>query len=392
VTYDASLAWLDSTQHFGIRLGLETTQRLAEALGSPQATGKFLHVAGTNGKGSVCAMLDAILRGGGYRTGLYTSPHLIDFSERIVVDGRTISPSDIAAGLTRIRAVADDLSLSPTYFEVATLLALDWFAKAGCDYVVLETGLGGRLDATNIVTPIVSILTPIGMDHCEWLGRSLDLIALEKAGIIKAGCPVVSSPQEPEVARVYTHRAEELHSSIDFVSSSYSGRVGLIGHHQLWNAALAILALQKAQIAIADDVIASALSGATLPARFQCVTEKFVVDGSHNPPAAEVLVRTWRDHFGEQKACIFFGAMRDKDHGAMLEILAPIASEFVFLPIANERACDPKLLAAPAGIPTRVAQSLNDEVAKALASDSLSLFTGSLFLAGEVLSSRRLAI
>lgn len=386
MTFEESLTWLNSTQHFGMRLGLETTQRLSDALGSPHCRGRFLHVAGTNGKGSVCAMLASILQKSGHRTGLYTSPHLVHFAERIQVDGMQIPPDAIACGLTRIREAAGTLGLEPTYFEVATVLAFDWFSASGCDFAVLETGLGGRLDATNIVNPEVAVLTPIGLDHCEWLGNSLAEIAGEKAGIMKLRCPVVSAPQVSEVAAVFEERALALQAHLSFVEQTYRDPIGLVGKHQHENAALAIMAIQSANISVSGDMIRAALAGVVWPARFQRVGDFVVVDGSHNPQATAVLVKTWQECFGEQKAHVFFGAMGDKDFREMLAILSPIAAEFVFLPIANARACDPQSLRSCAGIPARVGTNVRHEVELALQGQSHSLFTGSLFLAGEVLA------
>ena len=192
MTWDDGLAWIYSTRETNIKFGLEKTHRLLDALGRPEKNLRFLHVAGTNGKGSVCAMLDAILRRSGYKVGLFTSPHLMDFRERIRVDGKMISRSAAAEGLSRIKGAVEEWENGPTFFEIATILALDHFASQGCDFVVLETGMGGRLDSTNAVTPLVSVVTPIAMDHMSWLGDTLPEIAGEKAGIIKSGVPAVS--------------------------------------------------------------------------------------------------------------------------------------------------------------------------------------------------------
>ena len=202
MNYREALAWLYATQRFGIKLGLENIERLLAALpGSGLETAapcKVIHVAGTNGKGSVCAMIDAIARTAGHRTGLFTSPHLVSFRERVRVDGKKISEGEVAGGLTEIRELIRDWDPHPTFFEIATALALQHFQKTRCEILVLETGMGGRLDATNAVQSSVSVITPIDFDHEKWLGHSIDQIAKEKAGIIKPRTPVISAPQRPE--------------------------------------------------------------------------------------------------------------------------------------------------------------------------------------------------
>ncbi|HEX8077000.1 MAG TPA: Mur ligase family protein, partial [Chthoniobacterales bacterium] len=193
MTYAEALAWLYGTQRFGIKLGLENVQRLLRQLDVPRNDQRIVHVAGTNGKGSVCAMIDSICRASGLRTGLFTSPHLVTYRERIRVDGEMIEKQQVARGLSELRETIRDWDPHPTFFEITTALALDHFKKENCEVIVLETGLGGRLDATNAITPVVSVITPIGYDHEKWLGHTLDAIASEKAGIIKRGVPVVSA-------------------------------------------------------------------------------------------------------------------------------------------------------------------------------------------------------
>jgi len=199
--YSVAIDWLFATQNRGVKLGLDNVRRLLANLGNPQDDLRFVHVAGTNGKGSVCAMIDSICRAGGIRTGLFTSPHLVRFNERIQINGRPIEDADVVQGIQRIRAQIDE-DCHPTFFETTTAIAFDYFRSHGVDLVVLETGLGGRLDATNVVHPLVSVLTSIDMDHQKWLGNTLGEIAAEKAGIIKPGVPVVSGPQFGEVRTV----------------------------------------------------------------------------------------------------------------------------------------------------------------------------------------------
>src|SRR5262252_11099145 len=234
LTYKQALAWLYGLQRFGIKLGLENIRRLLDELGlgtargsrvvfggSPNNPPKVIHVAGTNGKGSVCAIIDSICRAQGYRTGLFISPHLVTFRERIRINGEMISESAAAEGLTMIRNLTANWDPHPTFFEVTTSLALKHFGDAKIDIAVLETGLGGRLDATNAVQSDVSVITPIGLDHEKWLGRTLAEIAAEKAGIIKPGVPVVFAPQRPKAEQVIRARAAECGSPVQFVGEIY---------------------------------------------------------------------------------------------------------------------------------------------------------------------------
>lgn len=386
MTYQESLAWLYSTQQFGIKLGLQNTIHLLDGCGNPHDGLKILHVAGTNGKGSVCAMLDAILRQAGYRTGLYTSPHLVDFRERIQIDGEWVSREFVAANLTRLRKLCATCTHPPTFFEIATVLALDAFAEARCDVVVLETGMGGRLDATNVVEPVISIITPIAMDHAEWLGDTIEKIATEKAGIIKPGVPVVSAPQQPSAAQVLWQRALITGSALRFTTEPWSGTVALSGEHQTWNAALAVLALEVAGLRPTDEIICEGLANVRWPGRFQRLSEQLVVDGAHNPHSARALVGTWRTVFGERKASVVFGALRDKDYREMLNVLGEIASEFLFVPIASARAASPGEFVGCSRIPSRAFDDLPSALSESRG--RLTLVTGSLFLVGELLALR----
>ncbi len=280
LTYKNALAWLYGLQRFGIKLGLENIQRLIAELSrkgdlqiayglEAAAPWKVIHVAGTNGKGSVCAMIDSILRAQGYRTGLFTSPHLVTFRERICVNGEMISEDAVAKGLTAIRDLVADWNPHPTFFEVTTALALKHFSDARIDIAILETGLGGRFDATNTIQSNVSVITPIDFDHEKWLGRSLREIAGEKAGIIKLRTPVVSAAQRNEAEKVIRARAAECEASLEFVTEPYDETpISLLGSYQKQNAALTIAALRAAKIDIEDSPIAQGLACIEWPARF----------------------------------------------------------------------------------------------------------------------------
>jgi dihydrofolate synthase/folylpolyglutamate synthase len=385
VNFQEALDWLNDSQFTGIKLGLENTFRLLKAIGNPQERLRFLHVAGTNGKGSVCAMLDSCLRAAGHKTGLYTSPHLVDFRERIRVDGVMISPQETAEGLTRLRQAAQDWDHKPTFFELSTVLALDHFERSGCDVVVLETGMGGRLDSTNVVEPLVSVITPIAMDHMAWLGDSIAKIAAEKAGIIKPRAPVISSPQQPDAAEVLRAKSASLASPIRFIESPVDIPVALPGIHQLLNAAVAVAAIEASGLKCPPEAITKGLASVKWPARFQRVGERIIVDGAHNEHSAEALLSTWHEVFGQQKAAIVFGALRDKEYGVMLRILEKVAGEFLFVPVRSERSEDPGVLKAQSALPSREFSDLPTAIKVAMDTTLPVLITGSLFLAGEAL-------
>ena len=281
LSYKEALAWLYGLQRFGIKLGLDNIRRLLDELsrsgGFHAAVGdlghsvaaatygvpreialpwKVIHVAGTNGKGSVCAMIDSICRAQGYRTGLFISPHLVTFRERIRVNGEMISEDAVADGLTIIRDLVADWNPHPTFFEVTTALALKHFGDGKIEIAILETGLGGRLDATNAIQSDVSVITPIALDHEEWLGRTLAEIAGEKAGIIKPRVPVVSASQQPQAEEVIRARAAECGSPVQFVNETYrSSPVALRGEFQKQNAAVAIAAIHAANIQLDKKAI-----------------------------------------------------------------------------------------------------------------------------------------
>ena len=390
MNYRDALAWVYGRQSFGIKLGLDNTRRLLAAAGNPQSRLRFLHVAGTNGKGSTCAMMDAILRAAGHRTGLYTSPHLVDFRERIRLDGAMIPEDAVAEGLSLLREAAKTCDHAPTFFELVTVLAAWWLAREEAEYVVWETGMGGRLDATNAVLPDVAVITPIGLDHQKWLGDTLALIAGEKAGIIKSQVPVVSAPQAQEVREVLTSTAAGVGAPITFVSEPWSGgAAGLAGAHQRWNAALACAALRAAGVRVDADAEVQGLRSVVWPGRFQRVGEDLVVDGAHNPSAIETLVATWREVYGDVRASLVFGAVLDKDIEALLLALRSIADEVWLVPVNNVRGASPEELrpmAEAARFATIHHGPVEASLAAARAGGRPVLVAGSLFLAGEVLA------
>ncbi len=399
INYREALSWLYSLQRFGIKLGLENIERLLKELSKSDilqaAPWKVIHVAGTNGKGSVCAMIDSICRAQGYRTGLFTSPHLVTFRERIRVHGDMISEDAVAHRLTTIRRLVANWDPHPTFFEVVTALALKHFSDTKVQIVILETGLGGRLDATNAIQSDVSVITPIDFDHEKWLGETISEIAAEKAGIIKPKVPVVCAPQRAEAEEVIRARATKCGAPLQFVTKPYDkAPLALAGLHQEQNAALAIAALRAAKIDIDDSAIARGLASIDWPARFQRWDERTIVDGAHNPAAARTLAETWRENFGNQRATLVLAVLSDKDLRGICEALAPI-SEFVLLPkIRSERAADPEELVRVLAnitppLPYSITQSVDEALARARAKPNPILITGSLHFAGEVLAHLR---
>lgn len=391
--YRENLAWLYGLQKFGIKLGLENMQRLVDALGlgSPIAS-KVIHVAGTNGKGSVCAMIESICRAQGLRTGLFTSPHLVSFRERIQISGGLISEEDAGSGLAEIRELIASWDPHPTFFEVVTALALKHFNFSKVDVAIIETGLGGRLDATNAISASVAVITPIDFDHQKWLGNTIEQIASEKAGIIKPRKPVVSSAQQPAAEKVLRTRALQCEAPIQFVTEPYSATpVGLRGVHQKQNAALAIAAVRAANIGLTDPAIARGLMSVQWLARFQKWDDQIIIDGAHNPAAARVLAATWREIFGEQRATIILAVLADKDATGICQALAPIAERFILPPIRSERAMAPDQLSsvlqsvAPE-LQYSITPSIDEGVSLARATESPILLTGSLHFAGDALA------
>ena len=412
LSYKQALAWLYSLQRFGIKLGLENTLgllaklhvTLGSARGSRVASGgppdaaanaRVFHVAGTNGKGSVCAMIDSICRVQGYRTGLFTSPHLVTFRERIRVNGEMISEDAVADGLTIIRNLVADWDPHPTFFEVTTALALKHFSEANIDVVILETGIGGRLDATNAIQSDVSVITQIDFDHEEWLGNTLAEIASEKAGIIKPGISVVSAPQRPDAEQVIRIRAAECKAPLQFVTEHYDrSPIGLRGDHQKQNAALAIAAIRFATLDVDDKAIARGLVSIDWPARFQKWDERTIIDGAHNPAAVRILAQTWREVFGDQKATLILAVLSDKNLRGICEALAPIADSVLLPSIRSERAALPEELAKILSalippLPYSITPAVGEALTLARAKPNPVLITGSLHFAGEVLAHLR---
>ena len=335
-------------------------------------------------------MIDSICRAGKYRTGLFISPHLVTFRERIRVNGEMISEDEVASGLTRIQKVVAHWDPHPTFFEIITSLALKHFDDRKIEIVILETGLGGRLDATNAVQSDVAVITPIARDHEKWLGDSLEKIAAEKAGIIKAKTPVVSAPQLREAEKVIRDRATDCAAPLLFVEEPYTkSPIALRGEHQKLNAAIAIAAIRIAKIDIEGAAIARGLTTVEWPARFQCWDKRTIIDGAHNPAAAKILAETWREVFGDQRATLILAVLSDKDLRGICEALVPISDRILLPKIRTDRAVDPvelKKIFVDLGRDAENCAGFGEAFAKARERAAPILITGSLHFAGEALA------
>jgi dihydrofolate synthase/folylpolyglutamate synthase len=337
-------------------------------------------------------MADAILREAGVRTGLFTSPHLVSFHERLTLNGQPIPGHDLAQGLTLLRELCTDLNLEATFFELVVALAWWWFEREGAEVVVWETGMGGRLDATNAVLPEVCVLTPVSFDHQRWLGDTLPAIAKEKAGILKPGRPAFFLPQEPEAEAVFDKAACRMGAPLQRIGAPWTdGPLGLIGSHQRWNAAAAIAACRVLLPGMPEEIYAGvvrrALAEVRWPGRFQELVPGWIIDGAHNVAAMQRLVRTWKETRGAERPLVLFGTLTDKDPAQLLAILEPLAADFLFVPVRSMRAVEPAELKRLAGrgqtfptVEAALQKFLTSQKPPAL------LVTGSLFLAGEILA------
>jgi dihydrofolate synthase / folylpolyglutamate synthase len=381
------------------KFGLERITRLLEALGNPQRGCRWIHVAGTNGKGSTCAMIEAALRAAGVRTGLYTSPHLVEPTERIQITGQPISPAQFAGVFTEVHDTAErmleegDLDLHPTYFETVTAMAFLTFAREQLDMVVLEVGMGGRLDATNVVTPALCVITPIDYDHQAFLGNTLEQIAAEKAGILKPGVPAVFAEQPLEAEMVLRAHAKGPYTlsrdwvltdlCLDARGSRFRLRdleivCPLAGEHQVENARTAAIALHE--LGISPDGIANT----RWPGRLERVSERpeIILDGAHNPAGTRALVEYIRQFYSGRRIWLVYGVMRDKNVGEMASMLFPLADRLILTAPDNSRAMPPENIPAPgAAITHKVTDAL--AIARQSAPDDVVFITGSLFVVGE---------
>ena len=396
MTYAEAIQFLYGLQLFGTKPGLENSLRLAALTGNPQNQLRFIHVAGTNGKGSTCAMLESIYRIARLRVGLYTSPHLVSFRERIQVNRELISEADLVRLVSEAKAWLEKFpeGTHATLFEVVTVIALRYFAEQKCDVVVWETGLGGRLDATNIVTPLASVITNVQFDHEKWLGGTLEEIAREKAGIIKPRVPIITAAIGAPL-KVIRETAERLKAPLRVVGESdLRQNVGLPGEHQRLNAAVAAGTVETLSgvFDVTEEGIRNGLATVNWPARFQVIgwgTQTIILDGAHNPAGAAALAETLRSQFKGAPLAFVVGMLEDKDWPAITNTFAAIAHSLVCVPVASQRTALPGTLAHAAlqanpGLIVRSAASLAEALSLVQA-ESHVVITGSLYLVGEAM-------
>jgi len=418
MTYEEAINKITSLLRFGMKPGLERVEKLLELLDNPQDKLKFVHVAGTNGKGSTCALISSVVRKSLYKTGLFTSPYVTDFCERMQINGEMISHEDLAALVEKTFPVVEQMAANDeiiTEFEFITAIAMQWFEQNDCDIVVLEVGLGGRLDATNVIkTPLVSVITSISLDHTAVLGNTLEQIAYEKCGIIKEnGITVCYPDQKPEVLEVIRNTAAARHNqfiladinSVTLLSMNITGTgleyndllvsLPFIGEHQVKNAvtALAVIEVLKDEgYDIADHSIEAGFSSASFPARLELISSDPLVllDGAHNPDGTAALADAVRKYLAGKKVVAIMGMLADKDVASATRNLAGLFSHVITLAPANPRAMSAEALAAhwtSLGTSAEAMVDADAALEKALGmlgSDGALLICGSLYLAGEL--------
>jgi len=404
MTYADAIQFLYGLRLFGAKFGLENSFKLAALAGNPQNQLRFIHVAGTNGKGSTCAMLESIYRAAGHRVGLYTSPHLVAFGERIQVNRKPLAEADVVRLLTELQPVLKEFPADhhPTFFEVVTVMGLRWFAERKCDLVIWETGLGGRLDSTNIVTPLASVITNIQFDHQRWLGETLDRIATEKAGIIKPGVPVITGAEEPQALAVIQETALQQRASLTLVTPAHTQhspldtlKLPLLGWHQRLNAAVALATARtlQNQLPITEQAVREGLTTVRWPGRLQLVErgagQRVLLDGAHNSSGATSLRAALEEHFPGTRPVFVLGIMADKDWDLMCEILAPLAGRILCVPVHSERTAEPAQLREACrrtnpDVEVETCPSLSEALAHTEA-EPFTVVAGSLYLIGEAM-------
>lgn len=423
MTHEEAMKFIEDSSRFGSKLGLESIRTLLEYLENPQDALKYIHVAGTNGKGSTSSFLNSVLVRSGFNVGLYTSPHLITFNEGIKINSVNIKDEEIAKSANIVKNAVDKMLADghqhPTQYEIVTAISFEYFKAMKVDIVILEVGMGGRLDATNVIEcPLVSIITPIAMDHVGFLGDTIEKVAAEKAGIIKPNCDVVVARQDKDALKVIEDVSKELNSniynveyeSIKVTDMSESGstfnvqvrekeyedlHVGLIGQHQIENALVALTAievLKKHGFEIHDLSIKLGLKETKWAGRLELIQEKprILIDGAHNLHGAKALSRTIDNVFNYNKLVAVIGILSDKDIDGVFAQLLPLCDEIIFTKPANPRACDPRELikyGEQYGIPCIVEEDIIRayEIGKSKITDEdMLLCCGSLYMIGSI--------
>ena len=417
MTLEEALHYIHAVCWKGSIPGLERINALLDEMGHPEQTLKFVHVTGTNGKGSTCAMIASVLRKAGYRTGLYTSPYITRFNERMQINGEMIPDEELCAITAEIKPLADRIFEQPTEFEMVTAIAFAWFARRQCDIVVCEVGMGGEFDATNVIgAPEAAVLCNIGLDHTEVLGDTLEKIAATKSGIIKSGCNAVLYRSTPGVEAVVEQRCSEVGAAlhkVDFAglhlrSRSLEGQIfdfggltglhlPLLGEHQLHNAAVALTTLsvlQKRGWKITEDDIRQGFACVVWPGRFQIIGREplFLIDGGHNPQCIQALAQNITDYLPDRPLTILTGVLGDKDYHCMYRSVADHAAEFITVTPDNPRALTAQKLAgylSSFGKPVTACDTVDEGVRLAIDHAGKSgtvLCYGSLYLLGDVIA------
>jgi len=414
--YQKSLDYLYSLEKFGMIFGLTQVERILSATGNPHKEIQAIHIGGTNGKGSTAAMMSSILQKEGYRVGLYTSPHLIRFTERIKVNGKEIEEEEVAALTEWMKKEIETAGIAPpfTFFDFTTAMALHYFKQKLVDLAILEVGLGGRLDSTNVVDPLISIITNIAKDHEEYLGKTILKIAKEKAGIIKKGRPLITAATQPQVLRLFSKICQEKGTPFFRVGKEFryaraedgdfdyeglnrklwSIHLNLRGFHQIINAATAFGAMEVLEdlgYRVSTDAMIEGLREVEWPGRLEMVSSspRVILDGAHNPAGALVLKESLEKEFQFQRLILLIGIMKDKDIQSMLHLLAPLADHIILTRPHTDRATPPSLLKKAlgrSGKKAEIVEDLNEAIERGLSlvqKEDLLCITGSLYTVGD---------
>ena len=412
MTGKEAIAYIEDYTWSTSKMGLERTFELLSKMKDPQKKLRFVHVTGSNGKGSTCSMVESVLRSAGYRTGLYTSPHVCDFYERIKVNNVSISADELAEITEYVAGFADAMEDHPSQFELVTAIAMEYFDRKNCDIVILEVGMGGALDSTNVIpAPLVAAFTNIGLEHTEYLGDTLTKIAATKAGIIKKGCSVVCYDSEKEATDTILKICEEkdvpfllAKDTAEMISVDLYGQkfrylgdeyeISLLGHHQIRNAIVAIeivKALGQQGVHISQEDLRRGLKEAKWPARFEVLKREplFILDGGHNPQCALALIETLKAVLPDKKVWFLTGVLADKDYEKIVDLIAPFALGAVCVPVDNPRALpadDYRNCFEARGIPAFSTESVGDGIAmiQKKAGEEAVVAFGSLYMAGNI--------
>ena len=425
MTYEEALQYFEQTDLRGSYLGLEEISKVLDCLGNPEKQLKFVHVAGTNGKGSTATLLESCLRCAGYRVGLYTSPHLVRYNERFRINGEEISDELLAAATERVKAVVDQLEKAPTQFELMTCVAFCAFLEAGCEIVVLEVGLGGRADTTNVIpVPEAAVITRIGLEHTEILGDMLEKITAEKAGIVKEGGSVILGDPTPEVYRVTEEICRQKGAKLTLsdpadakpVSSSLEGQkfswkqyheicLSLLGRHQLQNGCTVLATIEVLRGKgwnIPDEAVLNGFKSAVWPARFECVSSHptVIIDGGHNQQCAEAIADSLKEYFPGKKCTFLIGVMADKNFKGIFDALLPLAEKIAAVTPDSPRALKAPVLCEKlkesygytAAVPYETLEDALKAVLDGAGQEDLICICGSLYMVGDARNLLKLTV